>query len=99
LRAGAPEAVAFVGSPGVAVAAARDLAPATAVYAATGDLDAIRLAHALDAFGGGFGPDPAAAAFGARAIPCDRGTFHADYYRPGSGQLAALAAIALHPGG
>jgi hypothetical protein len=42
----------------------------------------------------GFGPDPAAASFGARLFACGSGG-HSDYFRPGGIALRNLASIAL----
>jgi pimeloyl-ACP methyl ester carboxylesterase len=88
-----PDALVLLGSPGVAVARAAALPTDAPVFAARGGADPILLASLLPPGGGGFGTDPAAAAFGATALPTDPGCGHSDYFQPGSGQLASLASI------
>jgi hypothetical protein len=93
-----PDAVVLLGSPGVTYKHASDLPTDADVFAALGDGDPIRLVGALDAVGGGFGPNPAATQFGAVRLPTDPGAGHSDYYRPGSSQLTALAQVVLGEG-
>jgi hypothetical protein len=90
-----PDSLIMLGSPGVMVNQARDLATAATIFAARGGVDPIRLCAALDLFGGGFGADPASAGFGARLLATDPGTGHSDYFRRGSTQLAEIAAAIL----
>src|SRR5439155_6853049 len=98
-RPGAVDDVVALGSPGLEVEQAADVAvPPGHVWvgAASGD-PVSRLSW--------FGPDPAGAAFGARrfhaesaagAPPLDQ---HSGYLRPGSESLAAAALVAMGAGG
>ncbi|MDR3202756.1 MAG: alpha/beta hydrolase family protein [Bifidobacteriaceae bacterium] len=95
LESADPDALALIGSPGVQVDHASQLATAAPVFAARGEADPIALTRALDLLGGGFGADPANPGFGAKTIACDPRAGHSDYFRPGSRQLAGLADVAL----
>jgi hypothetical protein len=95
LAGASPDAVVFLGSPGVMVPSAQDLPTSAPVFAARGPADPIALAALLRALGGGFGPNPASEDFGATILPADRDAGHSDYFRPGSTQLAALAEVVM----
>jgi hypothetical protein len=90
-----PDALILVGSPGVSVRAAADLATTAPVWAGQGGEDLIGLTQLVGFFGGSFGVRPASSAFGALELPCDPADGHSDYFRPGSPQVRAMAAIAL----
>jgi hypothetical protein len=95
---GAPVAdLAVFGSPGTGVDRAADLG-AERVWAGRGDDDWIRrvAGAGLKMFGLklGFGTDPVARSFGARAFEVGDGG-HSDYLRPGTKSLHNLALIAL----
>lgn len=82
------------GSPGTGADSARDLPTGARVWAGRGGGDWIgRVPHArLGAIG--FGTDPVAPAFGARAFAAGSAG-HSDYLKPGTESLESLAAIVL----
>jgi hypothetical protein len=86
--------IAVVGSPGLDVSSVRSLHSSARVWAGRGTGDWIRYAPHIRLLGLGFGPDPAAAAFGARRFDCGSGG-HSGYFKPGSVALRNLAYIAL----
>ncbi|MDR1152440.1 MAG: alpha/beta hydrolase family protein [Bifidobacteriaceae bacterium] len=94
-----PDTVVIVGSPGMMVGNAGDLATTARIFALRGGVDPIRLSAALDLFGGGFGADPASTGFGAELLATGPGTGHSDYFRRGSTQLAEIAAAVLADAG
>jgi hypothetical protein len=91
-----PDALVLVGSPGVQVDRADQLATDAPVYVAEGEDDLISTTKLMDVVNGSYGPDPALASFGAERIDCDPRTGHSDYFRAGSSQLAELAWISLN---
>ncbi|MDR0594516.1 MAG: alpha/beta hydrolase family protein [Bifidobacteriaceae bacterium] len=95
LTAADPDALVLVGSPGVGVSKASQLATTAPIWAGETGRDLISLTRLTAIFGGGFGVLPASDAFGARSLPCGEDDGHSDYFRPGSTQVAAMAAIAL----
>ncbi len=86
--------IAVVGSPGMDVSSVRSLHSSARVWAGRGTGDWIRYAPHIRLAGLGFGPDPTAAAFGARRFDCGSGG-HSGYFKPGSVALRNLAYIAL----
>ena len=86
--------IAVVGSPGLDASSVRSLHSSARVWAGRGTGDWIRYAPHIRLLGLGFGPDPAAAAFGARRFDCGSGG-HSGYFKPGSLALRNLAYIAL----
>ncbi|MFY1635945.1 alpha/beta hydrolase [Solwaraspora sp. WMMB335] len=97
----AADNVVFVGSPGVGVTRADDLAvPAGQVWASTAPDDAIRLTG-LPRWPPGeqlwFGPDPSDPAFGARVFTSDA-SGHAGYWAADNPALDSMARIVLGTG-
>ncbi|MDR3106998.1 MAG: alpha/beta hydrolase family protein [Bifidobacteriaceae bacterium] len=90
-----PDALVLIGSPGVGVANASELATDATVWAGQSGADLIGLTQLTTAMGGSFGVLPAAERFGALALPCDADAGHSDYFRPGSAQLRAMTSIVL----
>ena len=90
---GAVTDIAVFGSPGMDAASVRSLHTTARVWAGLGSGDWIRDVPHVRLLGLGFGPDPAAPAFGARVFACGAGG-HSGYLRPGSVALRNLAAIA-----
>jgi hypothetical protein len=86
--------IAVIGSPGMDAPSAGALHTTARVWAGRGAGDWAGSVPHVRLLGLGFGPDPAAAAFGARVFACGRGG-HSDYFRPGGIALRNLAAIAL----
>jgi hypothetical protein len=90
-----PDALVLVGSPGVGVSEASQLATDAPVWAGETGRDLIKLTQLTAIFGGGFGVLPSSERFGARTLPCDDQDGHSYYFRPGSSQVAAMADIIL----
>ncbi|WP_327736586.1 alpha/beta hydrolase family protein [Streptomyces nojiriensis] len=86
--------MALFGSPGTGAGSARELPTGARVWAGRGSGDWIGdVPHVR--FGGiGFGTDPVAPAFGARAFAAGS-VGHSDYLKPGTESLDSLAAIVL----
>jgi len=89
-----PKAVILVGSPGVQANSAKDLSATTQVWAGRGSDDPVQFTALLNLLGSGFGPDPTDSHFAAHPVPCEPGTGHSDYFRPGSIQLQTIIEIA-----
>ena len=86
--------IAVIGSPGMDASSVGALHTTARVWAGRGAGDWISYVPHTQLLGLGFGPDPAAAAFGARLFACGSGG-HSDYFRPGGVALRNLAYIAL----
>jgi len=86
--------IAVFGSPGMDASSVGQLHSSARVWAGRASSDWIRYVPHIQLLGLGFGPDPTAAAFGARPFSCG-GTGHSGYLRPGSMSLRNLAYIAL----
>ncbi|HEY4463918.1 MAG TPA: alpha/beta hydrolase [Streptosporangiaceae bacterium] len=86
--------IAVIGSPGMDASSAGALHTTARVWAGRGAGDWIGYVPHTQLLGLGFGPDPAAASFGARLFACGSGG-HSDYFRPGGIALRNLASIAL----
>jgi pimeloyl-ACP methyl ester carboxylesterase len=90
-----PDALVLVGSPGVGVSEASELSTEAPVWAGETGQDLIKLTQLTAIFGGSFGVLPSSPAFGARTLPCEEQDGHSGYFRPGSAQVTAMAAIIL----
>ena len=86
--------IAVFGSPGMDAPSVRQLRSGARVWAGRASGDWIRYVPHVQLLGLGFGPDPAAPAFGARPFGCGPGG-HSGYLRPGGIALRNLAYIAL----
>jgi hypothetical protein len=91
--------IAVFGSPGMGVDRVADLGTAATVWAALAPGDWVRRLPKGRLLGLGHGRDPADPAFGARPLPSSGVAGHDHYLSPGTGSLAALAAVVagLHP--
>jgi hypothetical protein len=90
-----PATLMLIGSPGVGVDKASQLATTAEIWVGEADADMIKLTELVSLAGGAFGTRPSAPDFGARTLPCDAGDGHSDYFRPGSTQLATMASVVL----
>ncbi|MER6175874.1 alpha/beta hydrolase [Streptosporangium sp. NPDC001681] len=88
---------AVFGSPGLGVSSAAELG-GTRLWVGSGALDWMREVPKLRIGPFGFGPDPAAPAFGAHPFGTEAAG-HDDYLKPGSESLRNLTLIALGRGG
>ena len=86
--------IAVFGSPGMDAASVRSLHTTARVWAGRGSGDWIGDVPHVRLLGLGFGQDPTAPGFGARAFACGRGG-HSGYLRPGGVSLRNLAYIAV----
>ncbi|MEU9143830.1 alpha/beta hydrolase [Streptomyces sp. NPDC048349] len=89
----AADLVAF-GSPGMRADTAAGLRTGARVWAARGPSDWIADVPNVRFAGIGHGADPTSAGFGARRVPAADVRGHTGYFAPGTGSLAAFAAIA-----
>ena len=83
----------LVGSPGARADDVAELDTSARVWAARADRDWIRRVPGLAVGDLGHGTDPTAPGFGARLLPTGDTGGHADYFRPGSEFLTALAGV------
>ncbi|MDR1442183.1 MAG: alpha/beta hydrolase family protein [Bifidobacteriaceae bacterium] len=90
-----PDALVLLGSPGVGVGEASDLATPAPVWAGETGQDLIGLTRLMGVFGGSFGVLPSSDRFGALPLPCDPEDGHSGYFRPGSAQVRSMAAIVM----
>jgi hypothetical protein len=89
-----PDSLVLLGSPGVGVATAAQLATDATVWAGEGGKDLIGLTELVGLMGGSFGVRPVESGFGARRLPCGAEDGHSDYFRPGSSQVRTMASVA-----
>ncbi|MET9319241.1 alpha/beta hydrolase [Streptomyces sp. NPDC003038] len=82
------------GSPGMRADTAAGLHTGARVWAARGPSDWIADVPNVEVAGIGHGSDPTSPAFGARRVPAADVRGHTGYFAPGTGSLAAFAAIA-----
>ena len=85
--------VVLVGSPGARAADVTQLAGSARIWAARADGDWIGRVPGLQLGDLGHGIDPTDPTFGARLLPVGDAHGHADYFRPGSQFLTALADV------
>lgn len=85
--------IAVFGSPGMGVNRAADLGTSARIWAAQAPTDWIGWVPGVRVLGLGHGTKPADASFGARAFSTAGVIDHDHYLAPGTGSLAALAAI------
>jgi Alpha/beta hydrolase len=85
--------IAVAGSPGMRADTVSDLGTDAKVWAMRGQDDWIAGVPHLDFGGLGHGSDPVSPGFGAQRLSTEGATRHSDYFEPGTGSLANLAAV------